>query len=129
MEVTYSCSKNIAAGQLQNLFTSINWDSGKYPEKLSRAIYGHSFVYTAWDCDRLIGLISVMDDNELNANITYLLVHPKYQKKGIGSELISFIKKKYKNYLNVSLISYSKSVSFYNTFGFKNDRNAIALRL
>ena len=35
-----------------------------------------SRVISAWDGDRLVGLIRVMDDSELVCFINYVLVHP-----------------------------------------------------
>lgn len=129
MEIAFSYSKNIDVNQLLKLFSSVNWESGKYPEKLSRAISKHSFVCTAWINESLIGLISVMDDGELNAAITYLLVDPLYQKIGIGRRLINNMKKNYCRFLNVSLISYKDVMSFYEMLDFKSEDDTVALFL
>ena len=44
----------------------------------------YSTVYSAWDGEKLVGLISVMDDGIMTAHIHYLLVDPDYQYNGIG---------------------------------------------
>ena len=36
-------------------------------------------IFSAWDEDRLVGMVCVMDDGIMNAYIHYLLVHPDYQ--------------------------------------------------
>lgn len=43
-----------------------------------------SRVISAWDGDRLVGLIRVMDDRELVCFIDYVLVHPDYHDRGIA---------------------------------------------
>ena len=38
MTIEYKQTKEFTAAQLQNLFLSVNWESGKYPDKLVRAM-------------------------------------------------------------------------------------------
>lgn len=70
--------------QVQELFLSVNWISGEYPDRLYKALLHSSTVLTAWDEDRLIGLIRVLDDTEMLAQIHYVLVRPDYQGQGIA---------------------------------------------
>ena len=51
-----------------------------------------STVLTVWDGDRLIGLIRVLDDSEMLAQIHYVLVHPDYQGQDIAGEMLERIK-------------------------------------
>ncbi|WP_221411755.1 GNAT family N-acetyltransferase [Dysgonomonas capnocytophagoides] len=82
-------------------------------------------VFSAWDGDKLIGLISAMDDSIMNAYIHYLLINPEYQGKGIGKQLINKTKEHYKDYLRLILIAYNKEVPFYQNCGFESgeDKN------
>ena len=41
-----------------------------------------STVLTVWDDEKLVGLIRVLDDTEMLAQIHYVLVHPDYQGNG-----------------------------------------------
>ena len=43
-----------------------------------------STVLTVWDGERLVGLIRVLDDTAMLAQIHYVIVHPDYQGKGIA---------------------------------------------
>ena len=52
-----------------------------------------SRVISAWDGDRLVGLIRVMDDSELVCFINYVLVHPDYHGQGIAGYLLETVKK------------------------------------
>lgn len=56
--------------QVQELFLSVGWVSGQYPQRLYKALMHSSTVLTAWDGDRLVGLISALDDSEMLAQIT-----------------------------------------------------------
>ncbi|MGM9707785.1 MAG: GNAT family N-acetyltransferase [Prevotella sp.] len=108
----------LSSQQLEELFLSVEWSSGHYPDKLAIAMKNYETVYTAWDGDRLVGLISAMDDGIMTAYIHYLLVRPDYQGKGIGKELLEKTKEKYKDYLRIVLTAYNKECGFYERCGF-----------
>ena len=65
MDITYKNVKDIDKDELEELFLSLNWSSGKYPDKLAEALKNYGSVFTAWDGGRLIGLIGTMDDGEI----------------------------------------------------------------
>ena len=70
--------KIFTAEQIEELFLSVKWISGKYPDRLYRALLNSSTVITAWDNKRLVGLVRVLDDGGMVAYIHYVLVHPDY---------------------------------------------------
>lgn len=120
MNIRYTDERCFNELQLQELFKSVNWLSANYPERLLKALNNCETVFTAWDGDNLIGLINAIDDGELTAYVHYLCVNPNYQKKGIGSELVSMIKEKYKDYLYITLVAENPPlVGFYEKNGFK----------
>ena len=65
MEITYTEERNFTSQQVAELFLSVRWVVGKYPERLHKALMNSSRVISAWDGNRLVGLIRVMDDSEL----------------------------------------------------------------
>lgn len=87
MVIEYKDTKDFTAEELKRLFLSVQWSSGAYPERLVVALRNSDTVFSAWDGDRLIGLINVLDDSIMTAYIHYLLVDPEYQGQGIGKEL------------------------------------------
>lgn len=62
--------------------------SGEYPQKLYKALMNSQTVLTVWDDARLVGLIRVLDDSEMLAQIHYVLVHPEYQGRGIAGRMV-----------------------------------------
>ena len=48
-------------------------------------------VISAWDGDKLVGLVRALDDGETVAFLHYLLVDPAYQGQYIGDELMKRI--------------------------------------
>ena len=110
--------------ELKDLFLSVDWSSGNYPEKLVLSMKGFKTVFSAYDDNKLVGMICVMDDGIMNAYIHYLLVNPKYQKLGIGKHLVEMVKDKYKDYLRIAVIGYHKALVFYKSCGFtKSDES------
>ncbi len=118
MEIRYSDTHTFTAQQLEALFLSVGWSSGAYPEKLVRAMQGFQTVISAWDGDRLVGMVCAMDDGVMNAYVHYLLVMPDYQDLAIGRTLMERIKTHYADYLRICLIAYDDEAHFYEKCGF-----------
>lgn len=118
MTVTYKDCRNFSPKMLEDLFLSVNWASGAYPNRLVRALSHFDTVYSAWIEEELVGLAAAMDDGEMTAYIHYVLVHPKYQGNGIGTALMKKMKQYYQNYLRIALIAVNEQIDFYNHLGF-----------
>lgn len=54
MNIQYTEEKIFTAEQVEELFLSVKWISGKYPDRLYRALLNSSTVITAWDNKRLV---------------------------------------------------------------------------
>lgn len=126
----YTVEKKFTKEQVQQLFLSIDWISGKYPERLYKALMNSSTVLTVWDDDMLVGLTRVLDDTEMLAQIHYVLVHPDYQGKGIAGEMIERIKEKYKKFMYLEAMPEDKeNVPFYEAHGFRVMENGAAIQI
>lgn len=119
MNIEYKDIKDIKQEDLQELFLSVEWSSGHYPEKLAIAISNSDTVITAWDGDKLIGLVNALDDTIMTAYFHYFLVNPTYQDMGIGKELSKRIIEVYKDYMRIVLVAYDKEIGFYKNCGFE----------
>lgn len=128
--ITYTENKKFTQDDIEQLFLSVNWVSGKYPSRLYKALMNSSTVLTAWDDDKLVGLARVLDDSEMVAFIHYVLVNPKYQGMGIAGKMIESIKTKYKDYLYIELMPEErKNAAFYEKHGFKIMPDGVAMQL
>ena len=124
MEIVYKNTHHFSKKQLENLFLSVEWSSGHFPEKLVIAMKNFETVYSAWDGDRLVGLVCAMDDGIMNVYVHYLLVHPDYQLKGIGKQLVERIKNHYKDYMRIVVVAYDAEMKFYEYCGFEKSDDA-----
>ncbi len=126
----YTEEKKFTKEQVQQLFLAVNWVSGKYPERLYKALMNSSTVLTVWDDEKLVGLTRVLDDTEMLAQIHYVLVHPDYQGKGIAGSMIERIKEKYRDFLYIEGMPEDKAnVPFYEKHGFSVMENGAAIQI
>ena len=129
MSVSYHDFKEFPPELLEELFLSVQWESGKRPEQLAQALLHYGAVFSVWDGERLAGLAAAMDDRTMTAYIQYLLVHPLYQGRGIGSRLLELCRRHYAGYQSLVLTSYREGVPFYERNGFMLDGEQSAMRL
>ena len=125
--INYFDKHDFTKEELEDLFLSVEWSSGHYPDKLVIAMKNYKKVYSAYDNDKLIGLICAMDDGIMTSYIHYLLVNPKYHNMGIGKELVEKMKEYYKDYLRIVLVAYNKEIGFYEHMGFKKAEDDSAM--
>ena len=124
MEVEYKSVHEFKKEDLEELFLSVAWSSGHFPDKLVVAMRNFSTVYSAWDGKRLVGMVCAMDDGIMNAYVHYLLVNPDYQGQGIGRKLVGMVKERYASYLRIAVIAYNDEMPFYENCGFKKSTDA-----
>jgi len=107
-----------SAKAIADLRRSVGWngmeDCYKNPMMTS---YYHIACYDAY---RLIGYVDTVSNGVTDAYIQDLMVHPEYQGKGIGTELMNRIiarLKENKIYM-ISVVYEEKLLPFYRRFGF-----------
>lgn len=127
MNIEYSEQHEFEKEELERLFLSVDWSSGHFPEKLVVAMRNYKAVYSAWDGDKLVGLICAMDDGIMNAYVHYLLVDPQYHGRSIGGELVGMVKEYYKDYMRICVIAYDTAVHFYEKCGFEISEGALPM--
>ena len=65
MVLSYTDTKEFSPAALEELFLSVQWESGRHPERLAEALLHYGTVFSAWDGGRLAGLIAAMDDGTI----------------------------------------------------------------
>lgn len=124
MNIEYKDIHDFKKEDLQELFLSVEWSSGHYPEKLVIAMKNFEKVYTAWDGEKLVGFICAMDDGIMTAYVHYLLIRPEYQHMGIGKKLVEMMKEAYRDYLRVVIVAYNEELGFYESCGFEKAKDS-----
>lgn len=130
MEIVFTEEKKFTKEAVQELFLSVGWVSGQYPTRLHKALMNSATVLTAWDEERLVGLVRLLDDSELVAYMHYVLVNPAYQGQGIAEKMIELVKEKYKDYMYIEIMpEESKNAAFYEKHGFQVMQDGVAMQL
>ena len=122
--IEYQDTHDFTKDELKRLFLSVNWSSGHFPDKLVVAMRNYGTVFSAWDDNKLVGLICAMDDGIMNAYVHYLLVDPEHQGQAIGRTLVEMVKEKYKDYMRVVVVAYDDELPFYENCGFEKSTDA-----
>lgn len=118
IKIRYEYKKDIPKEQVISLYKSVEWSSAEKPDLLLKALNNSHTVITAWDGERLVGLGNAISDGYLVVYYPHLAVHPEYQSKGIGMEIMKLMQKKYHGFHQQSIIADGKAVGFYKKCGF-----------
>lgn len=102
------------------LFETTGWSSKKSKEELFWAINNSWYVVSAFKGKELIGFGRIISDGYLHAFITDMIITPKYQKKGIGKEILKrLVKEALDNDIHdIQLFSTKDKKEFYLKNGF-----------
>ena len=116
--VTFSTHKDIEVDQLRQLYLANDWSSGRIPTALHRALQNSHSVVSAWDEGMLVGVGNAISDGFLVVYYPHLLVHPDYQKKGIGKQIMQKLQQTYEGLHMQMLVSEADAIAFYEKCGF-----------
>ena len=111
--------KHLSAEDLDELFHSVGWELDTPSNVLQAAMMNSSHILTAWEGEKLIGLIRSMDDGCWSANIDCLVVHKNYQHRGIGGKLLMALLNMLSNVMIINVRpNESINFNFYEKYGF-----------
>lgn len=116
----YICNETVSVKDLADLRESVGWSrmENEYKNPLLTSYY-HIVVY---EKETLIGYIDCVSNGVTDAYIQDLMVHPDYQGRGIGTDLmkkmIDYLKEKH--IYMISVVFEESLKPFYEKFGFFN---------
>lgn len=119
--IHYKENYQIDKSDLEKLYSSVGWAAyTKNLEVLEQAINHSLQVISAWNEDELVGLIRVIGDGFTIIYVQDILVHPDYQDKKIGTELMTKILDNYPEVRQKVLLTEDAPDvrHFYEKFGF-----------
>jgi len=116
----YVCNEAVSVKELADLRESIGWNrmENEYKNPLLTSYY-HVAVY---EKEVLIGYIDCVSNGVTDAYIQDLMVHPDYQRRGVGTELMTIMINylKQKHIYMISVVFEENLKPFYEKFGFFN---------
>ena len=108
------------ADELLPLYAAVGWTNYTARPEMLEAAYRNSLcVLSAYDGDRLIGVLRAVGDGASVVFVQDLLVLPAYQRKGIGTRLLQTLLDRYAEVYQIELLTDDtpKTTAFYESLG------------
>lgn len=112
---------------LWNLFCILGLHIGRTPEVLKAAFDNSSYVVTAWKDEQLVGVGRAISDGLFYTAVFGVLVHPEYQRRGIGTKIMREILTHFAG-TSFLLTTTENTDKFYERLGFRKTHNAMVIR-
>jgi len=119
MEIAFSINDTIKTDEVLNLYKANNWSAANKPEQLLMALNNSHSLVTARLSGELVGIGNAISDGHLVVYYPHMLVHPNYQRKGIGRNMMNTLKDKYADFHQHMLTADADAIAFYKSLGFE----------
>ena len=121
--------KNVTIGTYENyneeeilaLYNAVGWKAYTSDPASLAAGYAHSLLtLEARDGEKLVGVIRTVGDGATIVYIQDIIVHPEYQRRGVGAALIRAVMERFSAVRQIVLLTddTEKTVAFYKKQGF-----------
>lgn len=127
MTIQFSETRNIELTQIIFLYKANRWSSIQKPQELHQGLLNSHYLVSAWDGGQLVGIGNAISDGYLVVYYPHLLVHPDYQRQGIGTKLMSMLKQHYQGFHMQMLVADNDAIAFYQKCGFGTAGNTQAM--
>jgi GNAT superfamily N-acetyltransferase len=114
------------------LYAAVGWTVyTDDPDMLAHALNGSSYVASARAGSELVALARAVSDDASVCFIQDVLVHPDWQRQGLGRRLVEYVLRRYRHVRRHVLLADddSASDSFYSALGFLEVPTAAAANL
>lgn len=118
MEIVVSLADAVAEAEVLALYRAHRWSAAEKPVKLMAALRNSHALVTARVGGRLVGLANAISDGHLVAYFPHLLVHPDFQRRGVGRRMMTCLLDQYRDFYQRILVADGAAVSFYAALGF-----------
>jgi len=117
-KIRFSEQRDIPVEKLVALYEANGWSSAKKPRLLHKALSNSAALVSAWVGRELVGIGNAITDGYLVVYYPHMLVHPRYQGRGIGSEMMKRLMDKYEGFHQHMLVADGRAIEFYKKCGF-----------
>lgn len=123
--ITLREGRDVPRDALRALYAAVGWTAyTEHPDALVRAVANSTWVLSAWQDERLLGLIRVMSDDVSILYVQDILVHPEAQRNGVGRRLMEAALARFAHVRQKVLITDDepRQHAFYRVLGFTDTR-------
>ena len=118
MDIQISLTDQIKDEEVLAIYKANQWSSAEKPDQLLSALRDSHSLVTARISGKLVGIGNAISDGHLVVYYPHMLVHPEYQRNGIGKKMIEAMQSKYSNFHQQMLTADGDAIEFYKAVGF-----------
>ena len=100
------------------IYAACGWSSAHKPDELLAALQNSHAVFHARVGERMVGVGNAISDGHLVVYYPHLLVHPDFERRGVGSGIMSRLAKHYAGFHQQMLTADADAAAFYERNGF-----------
>lgn len=129
--IEYSNTKLISADDFIELLNSSTLGSRRPigdKVRIGNMLENATIIWTAWDKKKLVGIARGLTDFSFDCYLSDLAVSSKYQKQGIGKELIAKVKEQIGPDVQLILTAAPAAINYYPKIGFTKLDNAFSIK-
>ena len=108
--------------EILELYSSVGWTAyTDHPDSLRRGFENSLVILGVYTENDLVGILRAVGDGETIIFIQDILVHPDYQRRGIGTALLKEVLSRYSHVRQIQLATDNteKTKAFYCSCGFR----------
>ena len=118
MEIEIQVNGSIGEDEVIELYRLNNWSSAEKPDQLLPALRNSHTLVTARVSGALVGIANAISDGHLVVYYPHMLVHPAYQRQGIGRKMVEAMHSIYGSFHQQMLTADGEAIEFYKSVGF-----------
>lgn len=118
MQIVISLNDQIEDEEVLVIYKANKWSSAEKPEQLLAALRGSHSLVTARISGHLVGIANAISDSHLVVYYPHMLVHPQYQRKGVGRKMMEAMQSRYSSFHQQMLTADGDAIEFYKALGF-----------
>jgi ribosomal protein S18 acetylase RimI-like enzyme len=121
LAITYKLNQKISASDALDIYERSGLRRPQDLRRIENMLQHANVVITAWDEDKLVGLLRAMTDFSFDCYLNDLAVDVNYQHQGIGREMVKRLTELLDDKVLIVLISAPTAVGFYEKLGFTDN--------
>lgn len=118
MEIKIEINGIIEEQEVVELYRLNNWSSADKPNQLLPALRNSHTLVTARISGSLVGIANAISDGHLVVYYPHMLVHPEFQRQGIGRKMVAAMNSIYGEFHQQMLTADGEAIEFYKSVGF-----------
>lgn len=122
-----SLNDTIRTDEVVELYRANKWSSADQPSELMAALRNSHALVTARIGKHLVGVGNAISDGHLVVYYPHMLVHPDYQRAGVGAKMMRALTQRYAGFHQQMLTADTDAADFYEALGFERAGSTVPM--